>query len=763
MAGSELTRQGMALHRQGDLVEATRLYEAAVSVDPNDVDALHMLGVVRLQEGRFDDAIRLISLSLQHRPNAVNALCDAGFALQAAHRFEEAVAYYDRALALRPQDADTLVHRADALCALRRYEEACVDADRAIALRPDFAEAFRTRGHAALELGCAETAMSYLARALALQPRSADALADFGSVLLHLGRAAEALTCFDGVLELQPGSPNAHNKRGNALFALGRIGDAMAAYAEAVAGDPGDAMFRCNHGVAQFTLNLFDQALADFDAALRIRPDFAEALFARGHALVALERHEAAAASYAAAIAHAPNLPYAFGYLADARGHVCDWTDYDGTIRAVVEGIRSGRPTSGPLTLLALVDDPALQFACAQADQPIQGAGVSGRPALVPRARGRIRLAYFSADFRDHAVSRLIVELFELHDRSKFELTGFSFGPDTRDAMRARVAAAFDRFIDVRGKSDEEVALLARELGIDVAIDLMGFTRGSRSGIFALRVAPVQVNYLGYPGTMRCDLVDYIIADSFVIPAGDECHYAEQIVRLPDCYQANDSKRHIALRTPHRSELGLPERAFVFCCFNNSFKIKPPIFDVWMRLLQQVDESVLWLLAPNEAVRRNLGAEAERRGVASARLVFAPRAPFDKHLARHRLADLFLDTLPWNAHTTASDALWAGLPLLTCAGRAFAARVAGSLLHAMAMPELVTDSLTAYEARALALAGSPAQMRELRDKVGRNRLAAPLFRTDLFRRHIESAYLTMWETFRRGERPHGFTVPRVGD
>ena len=261
---------------------------------------------------------------------------------------------------------------------------------------------------------------------------------------------------------------------------------------------------------------------------------------------------------------------------------------------------------------------------------------------------------------------------------------------------------------------------------------------------------------------MRCDLVDYIIADSFVIPAGDECH-AEQIVRLPDCYQANDSKRHIALRTPHRSELGLPERAFVFCCFNNSFKIKPPIFDVWMRLLQQVDESVLWLLAPNEAVRRNLGAEAERRGVASARLVFAPRAPFDKHLARHRLADLFLDTLPWNAHTTASDALWAGLPLLTCAGRAFAARVAGSLLHAMAMPELVTDSLTAYEARALALAGSPAQMRELRDKVGRNRLAAPLFRTDLFRRHIESAYLTMWETFRRGERPHGFTVPRVGD
>jgi len=315
-----------------------------------------------------------------------------------------------------------------------------------------------------------------------------------------------------------------------------------------------------------------------------------------------------------------------------------------------------------------------------------------------------------------------------------------------------------DRFVDVRGATDPAVAQLLRDLDVDIAVDLMGHTAGGRAGIFAYRGAPVQVNYLGYPGTMGAPFIDYIIADPFLVPAGSERFYSEQVVRLPDCYQPNDTKRRIGERTPTRAELGLPARGLVFCSFNNSFKINPPMFDVWMRLLREVEGSVLWLLETSGVVKGNLRREAEARGVSGERLLFAPRVALEEHLARHRAADLFLDTLPYNAHTTASDALWAGLPVLTCAGRSFAARVAGSLVHAVGLPELVTASLAEYEALALALARGPARLAELRGRLERNRLTAPLFDIERYRRHLEAAYETMWERHLRGEAPQAFNV-----
>jgi predicted O-linked N-acetylglucosamine transferase (SPINDLY family) len=351
-----------------------------------------------------------------------------------------------------------------------------------------------------------------------------------------------------------------------------------------------------------------------------------------------------------------------------------------------------------------------------------------------------------------------MAELLELHDRSRFELVGIDFGPVADDAMRTRVRACFDRFIDVRTLSDREVAQLSRDLAIDIAVDLKGFTEDARPGIFAERAAPVQVSYLGFPGTMGAGYIDYIVADEVVIPAASRPLYSEKVVSLPDSYQVNDRKRRIADGTFTREELGLPADGFVFCCFNNDYKVTPSTFDGWMRILRRVEGSVLWLFEDSAMAATNLHKEAERRGVGAERLVFARRmAPHD-HLARYRNADLFLDTLPYNAHTTASDALWAGLPVLTCAGEAFASRVAASLLSAVGLPELITTTPAAFEALAIALASDRARLGRVRATLAANRPTAPLFDTPRFARHIEAAYQEMHERRLAGLPPDHITV-----
>jgi predicted O-linked N-acetylglucosamine transferase (SPINDLY family) len=355
-------------------------------------------------------------------------------------------------------------------------------------------------------------------------------------------------------------------------------------------------------------------------------------------------------------------------------------------------------------------------------------------------------------------VSFLIAELIELHDRSRFEVFGISFGRDDGSSMRARLAAAFDHFLDVRSKSDTEVAELMRALEIDIAIDLTGYTKGCRPGIFARRAAPIQVSYLGFPATMGADFIDYIIADRIVLPFDQQQFYSERIVHLPDSFQVNDSRRRIAEHTPSRSDLKLPEEGFVLCCFNNSYKITPDIFDIWMRLLKQINGSVMWLLGDNAGLRNNLAQEAERRGVAASRLVFGPHLPLDEHLARYRMADLFLDTSPCSAGTTASDALWAGLPLLTCYGEGFAGRAAASILHAVGLPELIAKNLAEYEVKALRLAKDPALLGSLRNTLKQSAPKSPLFNCDRFRRHVEAAYIEMCRRRQQGESPQSFAV-----
>jgi len=583
-------------------------------------------------------------------------------------------------------------------------------------------------------------AMAFYDQAVAARPDFFEALFNRGNLLLELKRSEEALESYDRVLAVRQDFPGVWNNRGTALRGLRRLDEALASFQRAATLMPGHFNALTNAAVILWDMKRLPEALAAADRALGVQPGFAEALYVKANVLRDLGRTDEALNAYEAALKSNPAHPHALNGAAQVARIVCDWNRTEVLTPRVIENAPSGRAVIQPFVLMGYSDDAALQRRCAE---NLVRMFVPQRPALRDVRRyghDKIRLAYLSADFHEHPTARLMVELFERHDRSRFEVTAIAFGPDDGSPLRARLKKAFDHFEDVRGKSDAEVARMLREGEIDIAVDLNGHTAEGRPGIFAWRPAPVQVNYLVYPGTTGADFMDVILADRIALPADQQVNMREKIVHLPDSYQANDATR-IVPPPPARAEAGLPDRGFVFCCFNNSWKITAPMFDIWMRLLSQVDGSVLWLLDGPHA--DNLRKEATARGVDPARLIFAPKLPAEQHLARHQLADLFLDTLPYNAHTTCSDALWAGLPVVTCYGKAFPGRVAASLLKAIDLPELVTATPQLYEALALELAQNPALLKATKEKLARNRTTTPLFDSERFRKNIEAAYEAM--------------------
>ncbi len=619
---------------------------------------------------------------------------------------------------------------------------------KALESQPDKFEALKLLGNVAAQTGRAQEATELLSQAVGLNPERADAYNDLGIARHELKCFEAALAAYERAIALRPDYAEAYVNRGNALADLERHAAALESYERAIALKPGFADFHINRGNALSALKRHEAALESYDRAISLKPEYAEAYCNRGETLRELHRPEEALESFERALRLKPGHENLYGLWLHTKMTVCDWNGIEGDFRQLAEKIGRNERASPPFPILAMPGSPALQRKASEIWVQARHPASDALPVIAARPRGdRIRLGYFSADFHDHATSHLMAELFERHDKSKFELTAFSFGPDKEDSMRERVAAAFDRFIDGRSLSDRELALQARSLGIDIAVDLKGFCQDSRTGIFALRAAPVQVNYLGYPGTMGAEYIDYLIADGTLIPAQSQRHYSEKIAYLPHSYQANDTKRPVSAWAPTRQEMGLPQSGFVFCCFNNNFKIVPEMFDRWMRILKQVEGSVLWLLEDNAGAARNLRNEAQARDVSPSRLVFARRLALPEHMARHRLADLFLDTLPCNAHTTASDALWAGLPVLTCLGETFSGRVAASLLNAIRLPDLIAQSGHEYERLAIDLATNPARLAEIRNRLAGNRLTAPLFDVPLFARHIEAAYTAMYERY----------------
>ena len=638
------------------------------------------------------------------------------------------------------------------------YEFAESVLHQALQINPKNSKAYELLAIINEQKGNPDLVYKFLIRASQEEDCSAAVLYELGTIHLESGRPGHARTCFISSLEKSSNFFEALHDLGTAQAQLGNLDEALISYTKALAIQKDFPQLFFNLGRLYDELKRPDLALENYNEAIRLQPNFADAWCNKGTTLCDIKKFDEALVCFENSLSLDPNISFVLGDIAHIKMRFCEWTEIEKLKIKIQGNINSGNKVISPFPLLSLIDNPSKHKKCAeiytQSKFPLN-------PSLgeIPKRlrQEKIRIGYFSSDFRNHAVSFLTAELFELHDKNMFEIFAFSFGADDKSPIRLRLQEAFTQFIDVSYLSDMEVAHLSREMSIDIAVDLGGYTASCRTGIFAYRAAPIQVSYIGYLGTMGSEYIDYLVADKTVIPPDSKQYYTEKIAYLPN-YQVNDSRRKIADRVFTRVELGLPEGGFIFTCFNNNYKILPDTFDSWMKILKSTKESVLFLYAENEWAQSNLIKEAEARGVNRQRLVFGKRLDPDEYLARYQVCDLFLDTAPYNAGTTASDALWAGLPVLTLTGKSFASRVAASLLNNIELPELITTTKAAYEALAIELATNPQKLAGIKKRLAENRLKTPLFNSLLFSKHIEAAYLKIMEFYWADLPPADFQI-----
>jgi protein O-GlcNAc transferase len=785
-------QQAIAAFNARQLADAERLFRQVIDSQPNHAGALNFLTVVLMNGGRFSEAETFISRAVAFGGASDISHYNYGLLLKQLNRPADALRQFSQALVINPAVSETFNNRGTVLNALGQYEKAISDFDRAIALDPQSAAALCNRGKSLAKMNRHDEALASYEEALASEPALIEAWLGRGNALTELKRHDEALAAYDDALGKRADLAGAWVGRGNVFYSRKRYDEALAAYDKAAALEPALSEAWLGRGNVLTYLHSFREGLSAYDKALALAPELNAAWVGRGNAFLRLKHHDKALASYDTALALDENLATAWsgrGCVLTARGRhgeafaafdrafaldaessglqdmrlhskmrICDWAGLAQDIDRQIQFVRDAK-TSNPFPLLAIPTSPEDQLTAARSwvstnfpqRQTLRG-------KMTNRRHDRIHVGYVSADFHQHATAMLTAGMFECHDRSRFVVTAISIGPADASKMRRRLERAFDRFVDASVLSDAALLSLIEDAEIDILVDLKGFTEDERTRIFASRAAPIQVNYLGYPATMGADFIDYLICDRVIIPEPSRQHFSEKLAYLPHSYQVNDARREISEREIGRLDCDLPLTGFVFCCFNKSYKINPEIFDCWMGLLGQVDGAVLWLLDDNPTATANLRKEAAARGVDATRLVFARRLPAAEHLARHRLADLFLDTLPYNAHTTTSDALWSGLPVLTQIGETFAGRVAASLLIAVGLPELIAATRDEYEKLALALARDPERLAALRAKLMRNRLTTPLFNTEMTTRHIERAYHEMVERHRRGLPPEHIEI-----
>jgi predicted O-linked N-acetylglucosamine transferase (SPINDLY family) len=752
---------GSLLQQQGRFEEAIAAHQRAIALKPDYAEAYFALGNALHGAGRLDEALAALQQAIALRSNYAAAWNNVGVIRQRRGQSGEALAAYRQAATLRPDDAEAKFNLANMLHEIGELGGAADAYRQVIALRPDMAQAFNNLGTVLRDQGRREDALASFAAALERNPAFAEAHHNRGIVLRELGRLDAALAAYSEAIRSRPTYAEALTNAGGVLCELGRVDEAIAAHRQVLALRPDHADAHNNLAAALLTRGRPEEALAAGRAALTLAPDHPGAFYNVGNAWRELGKLEGAIAAYQTALRLRPDDADAFSQLTYHRWRACDWTDHAAAEERLVDMVRRGTARVPPFYLLATSAGPADQLVCArrwiEPFLPPPQAVFRHRPGA---RRNEIRLGYLSGDFHQHATASLMAELFECHDRARFEVFAYSYGPDEQSPMRRRLVQAFDRFVDLAGLPHQAAAQRIHDDGIDILVDLKGHTHGARPQIAAYRPAPVQVSYLGYPATMGAAFIDYIVVDPVVVPPEQQRFFDEKLVHLPGCYQPNDSKRAIAASAPSRRDCGLPANGFVFCCFNGGFKITPTFFAIWMRLLAAVPGSVLWLLASNDLVERNLRREAERCGIDPQRLIFAPVVASPEHLARQCHADLFLDTLPCNAHTTASDALWAGLPVLTCLGDTFAGRVAASLLTKIGLPDLITGSLADYERAALQFARVPRRLAALREALDQNRKTAGLFSGAPMASHLQAAFTIMWETWQAGAAPKAFSLAR---
>jgi protein O-GlcNAc transferase len=708
---------GNTLAEHGQTEEALACYDRVLALQPNHPAAHFNIGNLHRSAGRLEEAAASFRRALVVAPEDAHTHNNLGLVYERQQRLDEAAAAYRQALALDPNHVQAQGNLGNVLRAQGRLDEAIACYERAIAVAPNHGDAYLNLGIARTDQGRHADARDLFEKVLRLEPRSFEAHLNLGYLFRLQGEQADSLDQFRRGLEAAPGRALAHHELGTAYRQIGDLEAAAACHRRALELDPGYASAHYALAETRKLQGRLDEAMDSYDRALALKPDHVEAL----------------------------------GGIVHLRQHLCRWDGIEELWRQVRESIAAG--TGGfitPFSSLSMPTTPAEQLACARAWAQRELSSLivqESRPAFdltVPRPPGRLRIGYLSWGFHQHATAYLMAQLLELHDRGRVEVFAYAYGPDDQSAIRARLRNACEHFADVSKESYIATAQRIYDDRVDVLVDLTGYTLGTRPQILALRPAPIQVSWLGYPGTMGTSSIDSLIADPFIVPGDQEQFYAERVVRLPDCYQINDRRREVSGRMPTRAECGLPENGVVFCCFNQTYKILPEMFGVWMRVLKAVPGSVLWLAEANRWATENLRRAAAERGVAAERLAFAARKDLPDYLVQYRLADLALDTFPYTSHTTASDALWMGCPLAACTGATFASRVSGSILINSGMGDLVADNLRDYERLVAGLATAPGKLSDLRRRLERTRDTHPLFDTPRLVKNLESVYEAMF-------------------
>jgi len=770
-----LVKKGIEFLKKGNLQDAKKTLLGAIAIEPNHFDALLNLGLTYAHGGLFQDAKQQFLKAFSVNPNNAESHYNLGIIYTLEKNTPAAIGAYQKAININSKHVEAYTNLSELLIQLACYEEALDAANQAILLNSIYPETWINQGKALVKLKRNEEALNTFKKAVELAPMHAESMLLLADTLDELGQDQAALKQYDQLIQKFPHHCGALSNKGIILHRLKRYEDALEIYKQALSIEPNNAAILTNLGatlnelkryeealdaqersvsinplISTSWLNLgivlhnlkrFDKALTAHEQALKILPNYEETLINKGNTLIELERYQDALNTFTQLLKINPNKQDILGQIMHLKMRLCDWGDYQESYLNLQEIFTKSKDTFQSFISFSIFKEAATQKLIAE-----KWARKNNPDNYVPpkypekKQAGKIRLGYYSPDFKNHPVSFLIAELIELHDRNKFEVIGFSFGSDNSNPIQDRLRNSFDQFLDVQNKSDLEIAQLSREMGIDIAIDLCGHTHENRSDIFFHRAAPAQVSYLGHPGTMGVQYMDYIIADPILIPKSQAECYTEKLIHLPYSFQINDRQRPISDQALRKSEFGLPESGPVYCCFNNNYKITPDVFQMWMKILHNVEASVLWLLEDTPAVSKNIRNEAQKAGIDPKRIIFSGRISRELYLARYRLADIFLDTSPFNGGATASDALWAGLPIITRLGEAYAGRMAASLLHAIGLPELVAHSNEEYIQLAQELGGDRSRLESLAKKLADNKLSSPLFNTPLNVKYIESAF-----------------------
>ena len=752
---------GAASKALGQVDEAFEAFKKVTELNPTFAEGFNNLGIIFKDQGKLDEAISSYDKAISLKPNFPEAHNNKGNILKSQGQLDKAISAYSKALAIKPDYAEAFYNMGNVLQDQSQFSEAIASFDKALALKPDYVDAYNNMGNIFKDQGKLDKAILAYKKVLSLKPDYAEAHYNIGIALSDQGKLDEAITAFKKTLSIKPDYVEAYNNCGISLRDQGKFDEALSTFNKVLSFKPEFASAHFNIGVTLSDQGNFDEAIVAFNKALSFKPDYSEAHYYIGKVLINQLKLDEAIVSFDKTLSLNPNHASARLLKIFQQARICDWASVANERPFWTRLGTKGKIGMPVFPFLSLEDDPDGERLRSEINAQQKFPQTALPFPTIPTTRPqRLRIGYFSSDYKEHPVAYLIPKLLEQHNRDAFEVFGYSLHESSQSEVRQRLINAFDCFADVKGLSDRDVALRARQDNIDIAIDLMGYTKHSRTGIFAYRAAPIQINYLGYPGTLGADFMDYIVSDQCLIPTENQNYFTEKQLYLPYTYMPTDNGRKLSNQSITRSDFGLPANGFVFCAFNNNYKITRTEFDIWMRLMTKVKESVLWMRPSNKWAELNIKKEAQKRKVDPARIVFAERVTMEIHLARHRLADLFLDTFNYNAHTTATEALWAGLPVVTKMGKSFAARVAGSVINAIGLNELITESEEEYEALALELATHPERLAQIKANLEANRLTQPLFDTEQYTQHLETGYQMAYDRYFYGKEKQHIFVPK---